>query len=311
MPRPSRCRRVCCEPLVRLFAPQGGEDLTPVVLLVEEYEAIRIVDLEKRTHDQCAQQMQISRTTATEIYEKARFKIADAIVNGKPLVIEGGNYRICQETNCCACAGRCRRKTVAQSAAQDEIQGVSHMKIALPVKNDAIFQHFGMAPNFKIAEVQDGHIVSTETIAAGGHGHASVVNLLVKNAVDCVICGGLGPGAVKSLAQANIALYAGNEGDCDIAIAALIAGTLQNNVEAATAGRGGHHCHGHEESGCGCHGHHGHEEEGCGCHGHGKEGECSYGGECSCGKETCDCHNEGHHCGCHGHGHGHCGCGKH
>ena len=105
MPRPSRCRRVCCEPLVRLFAPQGGEELTPVVLLVEEYEAIRIVDLEKRTHDQCAQQMQISRTTATEIYEKARFKIADAIVNGKPLVIEGGNYRICQETNCCACAG--------------------------------------------------------------------------------------------------------------------------------------------------------------------------------------------------------------
>ena len=190
MPRPSRCRRVCCEPLVRLFAPQGGEELTPVVLLVEEYEAIRIVDLEKRTHDQCAQQMQISRTTATEIYEKARFKIADAIVNGKPLVIEGGNYRICQETNCCACAGRCRRKTVAQSAAQDEIQGVSHMKIALPVKNDAIFQHFGMAPNFKIYEVQDGHIVSTETIAASGHGHAAVVNLLVKNAVDCVICGG-------------------------------------------------------------------------------------------------------------------------
>ena len=226
MPRPSRCRRVCCEPLVRLFAPQGTEETEPVVLLVEEYEAIRIVDLKKRTHDQCAQQMQISRTTATEIYEKARFKIADAIVNGKPLVIEGGNYRICQETNCCACAGRCRRKTVAQSAAQDEIQGVSHMKIALPVKNDAIFQHFGMAPNFKIYVVQDGAVISTETIAAGGHGHAAVVNLLVKNAVDCVICGGLGPGAVQSLAQANIRLYAGNGGDCDAAVASLIAGTL-------------------------------------------------------------------------------------
>ena len=119
MPRPSRCRRVCCEPLVRLFAPQGTEGTEPVVLLVEEYEAIRIVDLEKRTHDQCAQQMQISRTTATEIYEKARFKIADAIVNGKPLVIEGGNYRICQESSCCACPGRCRRNTVARAAAQE------------------------------------------------------------------------------------------------------------------------------------------------------------------------------------------------
>jgi predicted DNA-binding protein (UPF0251 family)/predicted Fe-Mo cluster-binding NifX family protein len=314
MPRPSRCRRVCCEPLVRLFAPQGTEGTEPVVLLVEEYEAIRIVDLEKRTHDQCAQQMQISRTTATEIYEKARFKIADAIVNGKPLVIEGGNYRICQESSCCACPGRCRRNTVARAAAQ-EIQGVSHMKIAMPVKNDAIFQHFGMAPNFKIYVVQDGAVISTETIAAGGHGHAAVVNLLVKNAVDCVICGGLGPGAVQSLAQANIRLYAGNEGDCDAAVASLIAGTLENNVEAATAGRGHHHCHGHghEEGGCGCHGHHGHAEEGCGCHGHKQEGECSCGGHCECGKEECDCHGEGR-CGCHGHGqhgHGHCGCGKH
>ena len=75
------------------------------------------------------------------------------------------------------------------------------MKIAMPVKNDAIFQHFGMAPNFKIYVVQDGAVISTETIAAGGHGHAAVVNLLVKNAVDCVICGGLGPGAVQSRSQ--------------------------------------------------------------------------------------------------------------
>ena len=257
--------------------------------------------------------MQISRTTATEIYEKARFKIANAIVNGKPLVIEGGNYRICQESSCCACPDRCRRNTVARAAAQEN-QGVSHMKIAMPVKNDAIFQHFGMAPNFKIYVVQDGAVISTETIAAGGHGHAAVVNLLVKNAVDCVICGGLGPGAVQSLAQANIRLYAGNEGDCDAAVASLIAGTLENNVEAATAGRGHHHCHGHghEEGGCSCHGHHGHAEEGCGCHGHKQEGECSCGGHCDCGKEECDCHGEGR-CGCHGHGHGHghCGCGKH
>ena len=52
---------------------------------------IRLVDYEKRTHEQCAQQMQISRTTVTEIYEKARFKVADAIVNGKPLLIGVGH----------------------------------------------------------------------------------------------------------------------------------------------------------------------------------------------------------------------------
>ena len=83
MARPTRCRRVCAEPDCHGFAPQrmtGGET---VILTVDEYEAIRLVDYEKRTHEQCAAQMEISRTTATEIYESARFKIADSLVNGK------------------------------------------------------------------------------------------------------------------------------------------------------------------------------------------------------------------------------------
>lgn len=113
MPRPSRCRRVCCEPDIRGFAPDKCCVADPVVLLVEEYECVRLIDLKKRTHDQCAHQMQISRTTVTEIYEKARFKIADALINGKRLVIDGGNYRVCQESDCCGCAGRCPRRSPA------------------------------------------------------------------------------------------------------------------------------------------------------------------------------------------------------
>ena len=65
MPRPSRCRRVCSEPVFRAFNSEGKSD--PITLFVDEYEVIRLVDYEKRTHEQCAQQMQISRTTVTEI----------------------------------------------------------------------------------------------------------------------------------------------------------------------------------------------------------------------------------------------------
>ena len=68
---------------------------------------IRLVDYEKMTHEQCAKQMDISRTTVTEIYESAREKIADAIINGRSFKIEGGNYRFCDGTARC-CKKDCR-----------------------------------------------------------------------------------------------------------------------------------------------------------------------------------------------------------
>lgn len=109
MPRPSRCRRVCAEPVFRAFNVDENEK-EPITLFVDEFEVIRLVDFEKRTHEQCAQQMMISRTTVTEIYEKARYKIADALVNGKPVLIVGGHYRVCQGESAKNCPGRCRYK---------------------------------------------------------------------------------------------------------------------------------------------------------------------------------------------------------
>lgn len=65
---------------------------------MDEYEVIRLIDLEKNTHEQCAQRMGISRTTVTEIYQAARYKVADGIVHGKSLRIAGGHYRLCDGT---------------------------------------------------------------------------------------------------------------------------------------------------------------------------------------------------------------------
>ena len=107
MSRPQRCRRICFEPEVCRFSPVGGAGGRAVVLSLDEFEVIRLVDAQGLTHGQCAAQMEISRTTVTEIYERARGKIADSLVNGRDLLIEGGNYRVCDGSAACCC-GPCR-----------------------------------------------------------------------------------------------------------------------------------------------------------------------------------------------------------
>lgn len=101
MPRPKRRRRVCSEPQFHCFSPAGVKQPEEIVLSVDEYEVIRLVDYEKKSHEQCAAVMNISRTTVTEIYEKARYKIAECLVQGKQLSISGGNYMICPGQRTC------------------------------------------------------------------------------------------------------------------------------------------------------------------------------------------------------------------
>ncbi|WAM34037.1 DUF134 domain-containing protein [Caldicellulosiruptor morganii] len=91
MPRPVRCRRVEFLPKFRYFAPSDkAED--EVLLKIEELEAIRLKDLLGLMQEECAQKMQISRQTFQLILEQARKKVADALINGKAIRIEGGNY---------------------------------------------------------------------------------------------------------------------------------------------------------------------------------------------------------------------------
>ena len=109
MGRPQRSRRICCEPEFSSFIPEEKQFTDTVNLSTDEYEVIRIVDFEKQTHEAAAARMDISRTTATEIYESARYKIADCIVNGKKMVISGGNYRLCNSTPPRPCGDKCKK----------------------------------------------------------------------------------------------------------------------------------------------------------------------------------------------------------
>lgn len=109
MARPQKTRCICSMPRVTGYAPRSCEAYGNVNLTFDEYEVIRLLDYKQMTQDQCAKRMQISRPTVTRIYEEARRKIADMLVNGRELMIGGGDVFVCpamrpecaDEENCC------------------------------------------------------------------------------------------------------------------------------------------------------------------------------------------------------------------
>lgn len=263
MPRPPRCRRICCAPQYESFSPEYSQEPETVTLTLDEYEVIRLVDLERKTHEQCAAQMDISRTTVTEIYENAREKIARCIVYGQRLVIAGGNYRLCEGREHMRCGQCCHVTHLETAYATSSLyehnlqnkEGNSLMKIAVTYENGEIFQHFGHTETFKIYDVTDGKITGTQIVDTNGNGHGALAGFLVENGVDTLICGGIGGGAQNALAQAGIRLFGGVSGNADEAVNAFLAGTLGYDPDVHCNhhdhhGEGGHSCGDH---GCGSH----------------------------------------------------------
>jgi len=91
-----------------MHGPRGtAEDA--VIMTVDQYETLRLIDLEGMTQEACAENMHIARTTVQSIYAEARKRLADALVNGKMLHIEGGEYRLCNGDGAQCGGGGCRR----------------------------------------------------------------------------------------------------------------------------------------------------------------------------------------------------------
>ena len=98
MPRRPRCRRICRFPDHWSFCcEESSESVEKIIMSLDEYETVRLIDQEGMTQEQCALQMGVARTTVTAIYDSARKKLAQMIVEGKPLVIAGGCYEIADE----------------------------------------------------------------------------------------------------------------------------------------------------------------------------------------------------------------------
>ena len=234
MARPCKKRWVCSEPRCRRFGPSDVSNDEEVILNLDEYECIRLIDYEGLEQEQCAVQMGVARTTVQAIYKSARRKLADSLVNARHLRIEGGDVVMIMPKG-----------------------GHINMRIAVTYEDGQIFQHFGHTQMFKIYDVDDGKVVASQVVDTNGQGHGALAGFLFGGNVDVLICGGIGGGAQMALAQAGIKLYGGVSGSADAAVEAFLKQELAYNpdVKCDHHGEG----HDHEHGSCGSHG--------CGSHG--------------------------------------------
>lgn len=256
MPRPRKCRRICRMPETRRFGPLDGREKSeraPVVMSVDEFETIRLIDWEGLNQEECAAGMCVARSTVQGMYNRARAKLAECLVQSRQLLVEGGDYRLCDGEPPRGACRHCRRER-RQTEKIQRNQGEKTMRIAVPYENGQIFQHFGHTEAFRLYDVRDHQIEKAETVGTDGNGHGALAGLLRQWQADSLICGGIGGGAKQALAEASITVYGGVSGDADAAVRALLDGTLKFE-EGAT-------CHHHDEPGeehsCGRHGEDGH-----------------------------------------------------
>lgn len=122
------------------------------------------------------------------------------------------------------------------------------MKIAVTYDNGNIFQHFGKTEFFKVYEVENNQVISSEVISSNGAGHGALAELLGNQSVDLLICGGIGGGAQTALAEAGIEVCSGVQGDVDEAVEAYLKGELVSaGVNCDHHHEEGHSCGSHED----------------------------------------------------------------
>ena len=145
----------------------------------------------------------------------------------------------------------------ASKIMENYIKENKKMRVAVTYENGQIFQHFGQTEQFKIYEIADNKVISSQIIATMGNGHGAIAGFLKAQNVDTIICGGIGVGAKEGLVEARIKLYGGANGEADLAVENLLNNTLEYNTEVEC----NHHNHeGHSG------GHNGSGKHNCGSH---------------------------------------------
>ncbi|MDY3900048.1 MAG: DUF134 domain-containing protein, partial [Atopobiaceae bacterium] len=153
------------------FSP-GGLDAPRerrVQLTLDELEAIRLIDLEGLDQHQAAERMCVARATVAAVYARARHDIADALVNGKKIAIGGGSVTLAPTAT--------RAEPWPRKLEEDMT------RIAVTYEDGNVFQHFGRTQSFKLYDVEDGEIVASQVVGAGGVSHGALAGLLAENGV--------------------------------------------------------------------------------------------------------------------------------
>ncbi len=245
MPKNTKCRKISGLPGQFGFVPTDSVTDDAVQITFDEFETIRLLDKEGLTQEQCAEKMGVARTTVTAMYDSARKKIAKVLVEGRSLIISGGNVSF----------------DISQKSFLKKLKakGDNTMRIAVTYENGEIFQHFGHTEKFKVYDVENGKVVNEEIVDTNGQGHGALAGFLFGGKVDTLICGGIGGGAQAALSEAGIRLYGGVSGSADQAVNDFISGKLDYNPNVMCNHHGeGHKCGDHHSEAHSCGSHCGH-----------------------------------------------------
>ena len=202
MPRPRKCRRVCCLPKNPGFVPKNPGIGEEIVLTVDEYETIRLIDRENFSQEDCGRCMRVARTTVQQIYTSARRKLADALVEGLPLRIEGGDYQLCDgEEAVCGCGG-CRRHRLIR-------RGGNPMKLAVVLDEDQknICAVFARAPYLLTEENGTEEILENPGADAASGAGLQAAQAIVDSGAGVLITVRCGENAAAVFEEAGIEIY--------------------------------------------------------------------------------------------------------
>ncbi len=236
MARPKQSRLVMATPVSAFFRPFGKHCVRrePVLLKLDEYETIRLLDYEGMQQAEAAKVMNISRPTLTRIYNIARRHVAKSLVEGRPIIISGDNADF------------------ADFQEQKINIKVMNQKIAIPTAEGKLCQHFGKAPQVTFVTVNNHQIVAKEVLEAPRHAHGSMPRFIKAHKCTDVLCGGLGQGAITMLNQMGIQVHGGAPAiDIEQVIEQYLNGSIVYGSSSCHH-HGGEHHHQHGE-GCHCH----------------------------------------------------------
>ncbi len=228
MPRPSKRRKVCKLPGTKEFRPVGElHDEAIVTLSVDEFEAVRLIDRQGFSQEECGRYMQVSRTTVQTIYNSARKKIARALVEGMTLRINGGNYRLCDgDEEFCGCGG-CARHRNGTTIVSDREE--KPMKIAVSVEENKtdVCPFAARSPYFLLYENGTSDIVENPAAQAESGAGIQAAQFLIDNEVTHFIAVRVGGNAAEVFKAAGIPIYTSEHKTAAEDIAALEAGRLE------------------------------------------------------------------------------------
>lgn len=203
-PRNKRCRHILNPPQVVRYLPDClDNDKEPVVLLFEEFEALRLADYELLKHDAAASHMRISRATFARIYESVRRKLAKAFVEARPVVFQSGFSFF-------------EHKNIHSQLVNRNYQPLNELEmnkvIAIPCESGVLAGHFGHASEFAFITCEGNEVRTVAMEAAPAHEPGLLPRWVAERGAKVVIAGGMGSKAIELFRQNGVDVVTGAPG---------------------------------------------------------------------------------------------------